>query len=134
MLTPVLLASTGAALSVGAFATYLSSIPSGKVPARPLGHLALQGVGALLGIGGIATAIASGGGVVAPAVSGGLALTVSGLFGYLYSQRATPLGNLRVKVGDPLRPFTALTPEGGTFESASLRGRRILLKFFRGQW
>ena len=134
MLTPVLLTSIGAALSVGGFAAYLSTIPSGKVPVRPLGHLALQGLGALLGVGGMATAIASGGGVVAPAVTGSVALTVSGLFAYLYSQRATPLGNLLVKVGDALRPFTALTPEGTTFDAASLRGRRILLKFFRGQW
>lgn len=134
MLTPVLLASSGAALSVGSFAAYLSTIPSGKVPARPLGHFALQAVGASLAIGGIAAALVSGGGVIAPAVAGTMGLTVSGLFAYLYSQRATPVGNLRVKVGDPLRPFTALTPEGTTFDTASLRGRRVLLKFFRGHW
>lgn len=56
------------------------------------------------------------------------------MFGYLYTQRATPVGRLRVAVGDPLRPFTALTPEGNTFDAASFQGRRVLLKFFRGHW
>ena len=88
----------------------------------------------MLGIGGIAVALTSGGGVLAPALAGGMAVMMPTLFGYLYSQRATPAGNLTVKVGDTLRPFTALTPEGVRFESTSLRGQRVLLKFFRGHW
>jgi peroxiredoxin len=31
-------------------------------------------------------------------------------------------------------PFTALTPEAEPFHSDALRGERVLLKFFRGEW
>ncbi len=134
MAVPVVLAIAGLVLVLGSWVTYMATVPSGKVPVRPLGHLASQGAGALAAAWGIASAYGSGVGVLAAVVAGGTAITMSSLFFFLYSQRATPLGRLRVKVGDPLRPFTALTPEGETFDSASLQGRRVLLKFFRGHW
>jgi hypothetical protein len=39
-----------------------------------------------------------------------------------------------VAVGGPLLDFTALDDAGNPFEIASLKGRPILMKFFRGHW
>jgi hypothetical protein len=39
-----------------------------------------------------------------------------------------------VVVGSPLPDFTAPDENGKPFELASLRGRPVLLKFFRGHW
>ncbi len=132
-LSPVIFAAAGLATVVTSWVAYMATVPSGKVPLRPYGHFAAQALGAGLAGTGMATAMTTGG-VLLPALVGAPAVTLAGLFGYLYTQRATPVGRLRVAVGDPLRPFTALTPEGDTFDAASLRGRRVLLKFFRGHW
>ena len=131
--SPIVLAGAGLTAALGSWATYLATVPSGKVPLRPYGHLALQAAGAGLGIAGLATAFNTGN-LLAPALLATPAVTLAGLFAWLYSQRATPVGQLRVSVGDTLRPFVALTPEGKTFDVASLRGKRVLLKFFRGHW
>lgn len=74
---------------------------------------------------------ALGAAVIAPA---GFAITTSLALLFFLSQRKTPIGDLRVKVGDTLLAFTALTPEGVLFSSEVLADRRILLKFFRGGW
>jgi len=129
----VALAGAGFATVVTSWVTYMATVPSGKVPLRPYRHFAVQAVGAGLAITGIATG-ATAGGALLPTLVAAPALTLAGLFGWLYSQRATPVGRLQVAIGDAVRPFTALTPEGDTFDVASLRGRRVLLKFFRGHW
>jgi len=130
---PLLLAGAGFATVLGSWVTYFATVPSGKVPLRPFGHLAAQAAGTALGVAGLASALGTGS-VLGPALLAVPAVTMGALFGFLYTQRATPVGRLRVSVGDPLRPFTALTPEGDTFDAASLRGKRVLLKFFRGHW
>jgi len=119
---------------LGSWVAYMATVPSGKVPPKPWGHLAAQAIGGLMAVGGLAGALRGGGGLIAPALLSGTAVTMSGLFFFLYSQRSTPVGEIRVTVGDRLRPFTATTPDGRRFDSASLEGRRVLLKFFRGHW
>ncbi len=39
-----------------------------------------------------------------------------------------------IKVGDTIPHFTALDDKGTTFDSATLRGNLVLIKFFRGHW
>ncbi len=130
---PLAFAGAGFATVLTSWVTYLATVPSGKVPLKPYGHLAAQALGAVLAAAGLSTAITSGGALL-PTLVAAPALTLAGMFGYLYTQRATPVGRLRIAVGEPLRPFTALTPEGTTFDAKSLQGRRVLLKFFRGHW
>ena len=73
-----------------------------------------------------------------PGVFGGILASVSTLMGILFmalgalapQSRQTPA----VAVGDPLLDFTAPDENGKPFDLASLRGRPILLKFFRGHW
>jgi hypothetical protein len=64
----------------------------------------------------------------------GLALGLGALFlalqGLGRQARRTPA----VALGRPILDFTAPDAEGHPFALASLRGRPLLLKFFRGHW
>jgi hypothetical protein len=51
----------------------------------------------------------------------------------LYALRKQGAGDA-IAVGDSLPVFSALDGEGAVFESASLAGSPVLLKFFRGHW
>jgi thiol-disulfide isomerase/thioredoxin len=53
---------------------------------------------------------------------------------WILTQPKTPLGEIKIAVGDKVLPFTAKTSQGATFDSAELSGKRVLLKFFRGDW
>jgi len=118
-----------------AWGTYLSTIPSGKVPVRPVGTIVLQLVGIGLCIAAVVWSFGEGGvprvAVIAPAV---FALMMGSTFFYLLSLRKTPIGDLKVAVGDPLLPFEATASDGDRFHSDSLAGKRTLVKFFRGGW
>ncbi len=118
-----------------AWVAYLATIPSGKVPARPVGSIILQLVGVCLAVSAVVWRFRDGGSpgvaVIVPAV---FALMMGSGFLYLLSLRKTPIGDLRVKVGDTLLPFEATTSEGAGFHSDSWAGKRTLLKFFRGGW
>jgi peroxiredoxin len=39
-----------------------------------------------------------------------------------------------IKVGDTIPHFTATDGNGNTFDSASLQGHLVLIKFFRAHW
>ena len=118
-----------------AWGTYLATIPSGKVPVRPVGWIVLQLAGMALAISGVVWAFRDGGSpsvaVIVPAV---FAVLMGSTFFYFLSQRKTPIGNLKVKIGDTLLPFEVNTSDGDVFHSGSLAGKRTLLKFFRGGW
>ncbi len=136
MLSPLALASLGSLLAVSGFAHYLSLIPRRKVPLRPVLTISLLSVAlaltlAALGLGAVEHGLAS----VGPALGAGVFGWMLPLFFfYLLSNRQTPLGELKVAVGDPLLPFEARTHSGEAFHSDALAGKRVLLKFFRGQW
>jgi hypothetical protein len=135
LMNAVALSSGGALAVLVAWASYLSTIPRGKVPVRPVGHIALQVVGAGLAVTGLLLALRGGGfpGVVVLG-STSFAVMMAGTFLFLLSQRKTPVGKIRVAVGDTMLPFTARTAEDTQFHSDELAGRRILFKFFRGGW
>ena len=73
-----------------------------------------------------------------PGVAGGILAGASILMGVLFmglgvlapQSKQTPA----VTVGGPLLDFTAPDENGKPFDLASLQGRPILLKFFRGHW
>jgi cytochrome oxidase Cu insertion factor (SCO1/SenC/PrrC family) len=69
------------------------------------------------------------GGIVA-----GLSLVIAGAFLILSSMAAQSAQPPALAVGDPMLEFSAADENGEIFDSASLRGRPMLLKFFRGHW
>ena len=135
MTIPVILAGAGCLLVMVAWVSYMATIPRNTVPARPVGAVIMQVGGTALAIAGVAWSFRGGGSpgaaTIAPAA---VAATMGPLFLFILSQRKTPVGNIRVKVGDTLPAFAATTADGGAFNTDSLAGTRVLLKFFRGSW
>ena len=76
----------------------------------------------------------SGFSVVAVIIPAYFSLIMGLLFLWLLTQRKTPVGKIKVTVGDKLLPFETATSEGGRFHTDELAGKRVLLKFFRGGW
>lgn len=125
----------GFACVIGAWASYARTVANETVKKRPIGALITLGLGSVLAIVSVFTlsfdqpflAILS------------IILTLIALAGtaYLYwliYSSQTPLGDIRVRVGDKILPFEALTADGERFSSDELLGQRTLLKFFRGGW
>ena len=127
--------ATGFVAVMVAWISYLATIPSGKVPARPVGSIILQLAGMVAAASAVVWSFRDGGSpgvaVVVPAV---FALMMGSTFMYLLSLRKTPIGNLKVKVGEALLPFEATTSDGARFHTDSLAGKRTIFKFFRGGW
>lgn len=127
--------AAGLIMVLAAWGTYLATIPGGKVPARPIGTIILQLAGIALAASAVIWSLRAGEPLgVAVIVPAFFALMMGSTFFYLLSLRRTPIGDLRVKIGDTLLPFEALASDGTAFKTDSLAGKRTLLKFFRGGW
>lgn len=125
----------GFLLVLGSWGVYLSSISSGKVPVWPIGSIITQCIGMLLGIGATVSAFRSGVAMhpllwIPVFLSIGMGLAFLGLL----SIRKTPIGDLKVQVGDSILAFETQTSEGQLFRMQDRLGQRTLLKFFRGGW
>lgn len=117
---------------------YFGTIAEAKVPVK-VGGVVFKMIGGLgLAIGAL-VALARGEGVgivgsiavIAPAAFAAvLAMTLL----FFLSQRRTPVGDIKVKVGDTLLAFETTTAAGVPFHTDELAGKRTLLKFFRGGW
>ena len=129
LVSPQLFAVVALCIAVATWAVYLVAIARSKLSGLPWGSMVLML--AALGGGGFAIASQPTAPVIAPAAVG---MVMSGLFLWLLSVRKTPIGDIRVSVGDSLMPFAAQLGDGTQFKSGSLTGQRILLKFFRGSW
>ena len=128
------LAVVGLGTVMGGWVHYISTIPRDRVPKQPIVMYVTQTVGLILGglslvLGARASEIPIGLMVVA-----GFAIFMGLFFFVLFSQRKTPLGKLQVEVGAPMVAFESTDSGGHTIHSDDWRGRRILLKFFRGSW
>jgi len=135
MTVAIMMSAAGLVAVLVAWVTYLATIPSGKVPVRPIGTIVLQLVGVGLAIAAVVWSFSEGGApgpaVIIPAA---IALMMGSTFFYLLTQRKTPIGDLKVAVGDTLLRFEAPASDGSRFNTDSLAGKRTLLKFFRGGW
>ncbi|GAB1623807.1 hypothetical protein AAOGI_38570 [Agarivorans albus] len=56
-------------------------------------------------------------------------LSINITFAVFLATKNTPIGDIKVKVGDTILPFKTVN-----FNSESLIGKRTLLKFYRGSW
>ena len=97
-----------------------------NIPKTPYLFQSIWGGGFVLGI--VALYQGSGGSAA------GWAVGVAVLLLYLSSTGAQKVTGEMVNVGDSLPAFTAPDDSGETFDSASLVGAKVLLKFFRGHW
>lgn len=118
-----------------AWISYFKLILQIKVSVKSTGTIILQCIGIGLGVLSITLNIVGNKSfsflVFLPAI---FSVALGFIFLLFYSQRKTPIGNLKVIEGDKLIPFSAATSDGKEFSSDELAGKRILLKFFRGAW
>ncbi len=127
--------AAGFASVMAAWIRYMATIPSGKVPARPVVEITMQTAGIGLAGFAIAWSLKDGGSPgVAVIILAAFALMMGSFFLWLLTQRKTPIGDIKVKVGDRLLAFEATTSAGKPFSTESLANKRTLLKFFRGGW
>jgi hypothetical protein len=67
-------------------------------------------------------------------VSANLALLLGIFFLFTFSISTQKGGSGNLKIGSKLLSFAAPDHLGNNFESATLEGQPVLLKFFRGHW
>lgn len=134
MVTPVFVAAFSSLLAVVSFAAYLSTIPRRRVAERPVNAISALLLSLSLSTGAAVWAFSGQLAMGTTLGAGALGVVLPLLFFYLLANRKTPLGKLQVVVGDTLLPFAAKTDTGESFHSDSLAGKRVLIKFFRGQW
>ena len=99
------------------------------LPKNRLGFLLCM----LLGAGLALVALVQGAGVFG-SVLASLAVLLGAFFVFTWSISAQKGGAGALQPGSKLQNFSATDHNGSIFESASLAGRPVLLKFFRGHW
>ncbi len=127
---------TGTVLGIGALLLVAGTlglwgqrIKHVQIPADRRGFVAGWAGGAVLGI----IALTLGGGWVGavPAIVAALGGTFLSVLIFVSPQA---VGDDAIRLGESLRGFTALDENGDEFSSASLTGKPVLMKFFRGHW
>jgi len=117
------------ALALATGAVWFKLIQDVAVPRDRTPYLAAMGAAAALGV----LAFAMGTGLLG-GIPAGIAILLGVVFIGLWLQRKQDAREPAIAVGGPMLDFTALDEHGAEFHLSSLRGRPILLKFFRGHW
>jgi len=134
-ISPFILAVLSLLVVLGTVAQYFSTIPRGKVPVKPIGLISFLSLGILIALIAIfksfTGSILS---IVAVIITSAISLFMGFGILWLLTQRKTPIGEIKVKVGDKFLSFETLASDGVKFNSDELFGKRTLLKFYRGGW
>jgi hypothetical protein len=128
-MTGTLLGIGAAIVAIGAWAVWMRRINAVSIPYDRRAFLAVCGLGVVLGIAALAvgTGIVGKTAAVVGILAGG---SFVGLRALSRQQERSPA----IAVGGALLDFSALDEAGQVFELSSLRGKPLLLKFFRGHW
>jgi hypothetical protein len=116
-------------LMVGGWATWWRRIQRVDVPLRPWAHFAVMGASLLAAL----AALGAGLGATST-VAALLGLLGSGMFLGLHTISRMPDRPASAGVGSAAPDFTAPDAKGESFQLSTLRGKPVLLKFFRGHW
>jgi len=114
------------ALSLGLWIRALKRV---EIPENRGGFVAAWVVAAGLGLAALAGQPGWLGALLA-----GCAVFVSGFFLFTVAIGAQKVGADAIRVGDRIPDFTATDEKGEPFDSKSLAGHPVLIKFFRGHW
>ena len=126
---PNLLILLAPGIVLGTAATYRLQIRAQHVPRSLAVYQGLMVLGIVLALTGLARDPSPLGGITAS-----LAILVGGFFLYAGLKSRLPEKRPSAGVGQPAPDFTARAADGTDFTLSSLKGRTILLKFFRGYW
>lgn len=116
-------------LVAGPMALWAQRIKRVQIPTDRRGFVACWLGGAALGI----LALTQGAGWVG-GIPAGIAAVAGIFFSALVYVSPQRVADNAVQVGESLRDFTALDENGDDFSIASVAGKPLLLKFFRGHW
>jgi hypothetical protein len=116
-------------LAIATIAHYARLVRVVQVPLAPRAHQALMASAGLIAL----AALARGPGWLA-GLTAVATLALAALFLFLTTASRLPPAPGTVAVGEPAPLFTADDADGRPFALAGLRGRPLLLKFFRGHW
>lgn len=100
-----------------------------RIPQNRIGFSGAMALGPALGVAAFLSGVGLLGGLAA-ALSIGIGVGFLALGWISPQDRRLPA----VRVGGPVLDFEAPDDQGRPFRLASLRGRPLLLKFFRGHW
>ena len=128
-MTAFSLACVSFALLAGFVASWMMMIKRVQVENGRWLHRLLVGAMMLTAALAFAKGVELFGGILA-----GVALGVSIVFVVLSSLARQSGQTPAISVGQPMLAFSAPDENGDIFDSASLSGKPILLKFFRGHW
>lgn len=129
------ISGTGFLFTFTGIAIYFSKIMKNKVPIRPIGLIASLVIGMFFAAAAFYKAIPGDLILTLPiAIPAFMSLFMGTFFLWVLTQRKTPIGNIKVKVGDNLIPFEAKASDGSNFTLDNLKGKRVLFKFYRGAW
>ncbi len=113
----------------GSMAIWFRKMQTVQIPENRGGFVATWVIAALLGV----TALVQGVGWIG-GIPAGIAAVVGIFFTGLFVISPQKVGADAIQVGATLPAFNALDENGEMFESTSIAGKPILLKFFRGHW
>ncbi len=116
-------------LVAGAMARWAQRMKRVQIPTDRRGFVACWAGGAALGI----LALAQGAGWIG-GIPAGIAAVAGTFFSALVYISPQKVADNAIRVGENLRDFTALDENGDPVSIASVAGRPVLLKFFRGHW
>jgi len=111
------------------FRAWIGALKRVEIPENRSGFVAMWALAAGLGVAAL---------LGEPGWRGGGPATL-GLLGSCFVLFTVAIGTQRVgedaiQVGDPIPAFTATDEHGELFDSASLAGQPVLIKFFRAHW
>ena len=67
-------------------------------------------------------------------IAAALAIVIGGFFPFTVAISRQEVAPDSIEVGDTIPHFTALDDQGQLFDSKTLDGKLVLMKFFRGHW
>ncbi len=116
-------------LVVGTVAVYWPKVKALRVPLRPVGYQAAMVLGIVLALIGFVKdpGLLSG-------MAASLAILAGGSFLFITLTSGLPEKLPSAGVDQPAPDFSAKDADGNNFTLSSLKGRTVLLKFFRGYW
>lgn len=114
---------------------YFSTIVKNNVPVVPYSLFFALAIGAASGVYSLFLVASDGTTmIIAVAIPALISLFTSGLLTFIITQKNTPIGDIKVKVGDRILPISAMNADGKKFNDTQWQNQRVLLKFYRGSW
>ena len=116
-------------LALGCFALWGYQIRQVEIPENRTGHVVVFLAAAALGVFAFVKGTGWAGGVAAV-----LAIFIGSLLPFTVAISRQEVASNSIQVGDSLPHFSAVDDRGQRFDSTTLLGQPVLIKFFRAHW